>query len=86
MKDISPVDPRMSRSAAPMDLETLILSDGTNYTKKMSIPYDTGPDLFGHTYEIQTADSLPRVPTATKTSLSDVADTSFGPNQKVARL
>jgi prepilin-type N-terminal cleavage/methylation domain-containing protein len=51
--------------------------DWTNYLKKNSMLYNTGADLFGAAYGVQTVDSLPKVPTATKTSLSDVADTSF---------
>ncbi len=52
-------------------------SDWTNYMKKGSILFNTGADLFGNSYGAQTVDSLPSVPSASKTSLSDVADTSF---------
>jgi prepilin-type N-terminal cleavage/methylation domain-containing protein len=52
-------------------------TDWTNYLKKGSILYNTGADLFGNAYGSQTVDSLPSVPTATKASLSDVADTTF---------
>jgi prepilin-type N-terminal cleavage/methylation domain-containing protein len=52
-------------------------TDWTNYMKKGSLLYNTGADLFGNAYGPQTVDSLPSVPSATKTSLSDVADTSF---------
>ncbi len=51
--------------------------DWTNYLKKGSVLYNTGADLFGQPYGVQTVDSLPSVPTSTKASLSDVADTSF---------
>ena len=51
--------------------------DWTNYLKKGSILFNTGADLFSQSYGTQTVDSLPRVPTTTKTALSDVADTSF---------
>ena len=53
------------------------VTDWTNYMKKGSLLYNTGSDLFGNTYGNQTVDSLPSVPTASKTALSDVADTSF---------
>ncbi len=52
-------------------------TDWTNYTKKGSVLYNTAADIFGAGYGPQTVDSLPSVPSATKTSLSDVADTSF---------
>ncbi len=52
-------------------------SDWTNYMKKGSILFNTGADLFGNSYGAQTVDSLPSVPSASKTSLSDVADTTF---------
>ena len=53
------------------------IGDWTNYLKKGSVLYNTGADLFSVTYGAQTVDSLPKVPAATKTALSDVADTSF---------
>jgi|SRR3954466_14098452 len=52
-------------------------TDWTNYMKKGSLLFNTGADLFGAAYGTQTVDSLPSVPSATKTALSDVADTSF---------
>ena len=53
------------------------MTDWTNYTKKSSILYNTGADLFGVSYGAQTVDSLPSVPTTSKAALSDVADTTF---------
>ena len=47
------------------------------YLKKGGSLYNTGADIFGHAYGPFTVDSLPAVPAATRTSLSDVADTSF---------
>ena len=55
----------------------VVVVDWTNYLKKNSVLWNTGADLFGAAYGNQTVDSLPRVPAATKTALSDVADTSF---------
>ena len=51
--------------------------DWTNYLKKGSVLYNTGADLFSNSYGAQTVDSLPKVPTSTRTALSDVADTTF---------
>jgi prepilin-type N-terminal cleavage/methylation domain-containing protein len=53
------------------------VTDWTNYLKKNSSLYNTGKDLFGNTYGQQTVDTLPSVPSASKNSLSDVADTNF---------
>ncbi len=54
---------------------------GTNdwvlYMKKGSVLYNTGADLFGNTYGNQTVDVLPKVPTSTFGTLSDVAPTAF---------
>lgn len=47
------------------------------YLKKGGSLYNTGADVLGHPYGPFTVDSLPAVPAATRTSLSDVADTSF---------
>ena len=53
------------------------VTDWTNYLKKGSALYNTGKDLFSNDYGAQTVDSLPSVPAASKTALSDVADTAF---------
>lgn len=60
-----------------MSGSTVAVADWTNYLKKGTNLYTTGADLFGNTYGPQTVDSLPRVPDATKTALSDVTDTAF---------
>jgi prepilin-type N-terminal cleavage/methylation domain-containing protein len=51
--------------------------DWTVYMKKGSVLYNTGQDLFGQTYGVQTVDFEPKVPAATWNALSDVADTNF---------
>ena len=56
---------------------TVAVTDWTNYVKKDSALYNTGNDLFGNTYGVQTVDSLPKVPTNAWNTLSDVADTNF---------
>jgi prepilin-type N-terminal cleavage/methylation domain-containing protein len=53
------------------------VTDWTNYLKKNTTLWTTGSDLFGKTYGNQTVDSLPKVPTSTYNSLSDVADAAF---------
>lgn len=56
---------------------TVNTADWTNYLKKNSALYNTGADLFGHGYGVQTVDTLPKCPAATWAALSDVADTNF---------
>ena len=53
------------------------IKDWTNYLKSGTALYNTGADLFGHTYGAMSVDSLPHVPVATYNSLSDVAPTDF---------
>jgi prepilin-type N-terminal cleavage/methylation domain-containing protein len=52
-------------------------ADWTNYLKAGTVLYLTGKDILGNSYGLQGVDSLPKVPTATFNSLSDVADASF---------
>ena len=52
-------------------------ADWTNYLKKGSNLYTTGKDIFGNGYGIQQVDKVPSVPSATKTALSDVTDSTF---------
>lgn len=53
------------------------IPDWTKYMKAGTNLYVTGTDVFGAAYGPQTVDSLPRVPAATKSALSDVADGTF---------
>jgi prepilin-type N-terminal cleavage/methylation domain-containing protein len=53
------------------------VTDWTNYLKRGTNLYLTGTDILGNVYGAQTVDSLPSVPAASKTALSDVADNSF---------
>ena len=52
-------------------------ADWSGYMKKGSVLYNTGLDLFGQSYGVQTVDIEPKVPLATWNVLSDVADTAF---------
>jgi prepilin-type N-terminal cleavage/methylation domain-containing protein len=52
-------------------------ADWSIYMKRGSALYNTGNDLFGNAYGVQTVDTLPKVPAATWNTLSDVADTAF---------
>ena len=52
-------------------------ADLKNYLKTGTVLYTSGADLFGNTYGSFTVDSIPKVPAAAFTSLSDVADAAF---------
>jgi prepilin-type N-terminal cleavage/methylation domain-containing protein len=56
---------------------TVAVADWTNYLKKNTTLWKTGNDLFGNAYGAQTVDTLPKVPTSSYNTLSDVADPSF---------
>jgi len=51
--------------------------DWTNYLKAGTNLYLTGKDILGNDYGRQAVDSIPKVPTNTFNSLSDVADATF---------
>jgi prepilin-type N-terminal cleavage/methylation domain-containing protein len=57
--------------------DPVAVTDWTNYLKKDTVLFATGQDLFGNDYGAQTVDSLPKVPTSTKSALSDVTDDTF---------
>ena len=53
------------------------VADWTNYLKKNTTLWKTGKDLFGQDYGNQVVDTLPKVPTTSYNSLSDVAGPEF---------
>lgn len=57
--------------------DPVAVTDWTNYLKKDTNLYATGKDILGADYGPQTVDLLPQVPSASKSSLSDVTDTNF---------
>ena len=57
--------------------QAVAIIDWTKYLKAGTNLYLTGKDLMGNSYGAQVVDSLPAVPNATKTSLSDVTDNTF---------
>jgi prepilin-type N-terminal cleavage/methylation domain-containing protein len=56
---------------------TVNTADWTNYLKKGTNLYVTGKDILGNSFGAQTVDSLPKVPTSTFNTLSDVTDNTF---------
>ena len=57
--------------------DAVAIADWTNYLKKGTNLYTTGLDILGNSYGAQTVDSLPKVPTTSKTALSDLTDAAF---------
>jgi prepilin-type N-terminal cleavage/methylation domain-containing protein len=57
--------------------DAVTVPDWTNYLKKGTNLYTTGKDILGNDYGPQTVDTLPKVPTTSKTALSDVTDATF---------
>jgi prepilin-type N-terminal cleavage/methylation domain-containing protein len=47
------------------------------YLKNQTALYQTGADIFGHSFGTQYVDQVPVVPDPTKAALSDVADATF---------
>ena len=56
---------------------TVGITDWTKYLKAGTNLYLTANDILGNPFGAQTVDSLPHVPAASKTSLSDVVDSTF---------
>ena len=57
--------------------DPVAVTDWTNYLKKGTNLYTTGNDILGASYGPQKVDSLPSVPSTSKTALSDVTDATF---------
>jgi prepilin-type N-terminal cleavage/methylation domain-containing protein len=56
---------------------TVTVPDWTKYLKPGTTLAVTGSDIFGHTFGPVNVDSLPAVPAASKTTLSDIVDDAF---------
>lgn len=57
--------------------DTVNTTDWTNYVKKNSLLYNNGNDILGNAYGAQVVDTIPQVPPASYTVLSDVAGAGF---------
>ena len=80
INDLRLIDSALDQYAIEHDKKTgdpVAVSDWTNYLKKGINLYVTGNDVFGNGFGPQTVDSLPSVPSSSKTALSDVADNTF---------
>ena len=56
---------------------SVVFSDWRSYLKQGTVLYNTGNDILGNSYGPQTVDTLPKVPTSSFASLSDVAPAAF---------
>src|SRR5947207_8910726 len=80
INDLRLVDAAVDQYAienAKLSGDTVAITDWTKYLKAGTNLYLTANDILGNPYGAQTVDSLPHVPAASKTSLSDVVDATF---------
>ncbi|HKS31150.1 MAG TPA: prepilin-type N-terminal cleavage/methylation domain-containing protein [Chthoniobacterales bacterium] len=80
LNDLRMIDGAVDQYAIETGRKTndpVAVADWTNYLKKDTNLYLTGQDLLGDAYGPQTVDTVPQVPTAALTALSDVAGTGF---------
>src|SRR5689334_2375664 len=80
LNDLRMIDSAVDQYAIETNRKTndpVNVTDWTNYLKKGSTLYNTGNSILGSAYGPQTVDTIPKVPSADLTSLSDVAGTGF---------
>ncbi len=80
LNDLRMIDSAVDQYAIESNRKTgdaVAVADWTNYLKKGSLLYNNGNSLLGTAYGPQTVDTLPQVPPADYTTLSDVAATGF---------
>ena len=80
LNDLRMIDSAVDQYAIETNRSTgspVAITDWTNYLKKGSLLYNSGKDILGNAYGAQTVDTIPQVPAASLTALSDVAGTGF---------
>jgi prepilin-type N-terminal cleavage/methylation domain-containing protein len=80
LNDLRMIDSAVDQYAIETNRVTgnsVVTADWTNYLKKGSVLYNSGRDILGNSYGVQTVDTIPQVPTASLNTLSDVANTGF---------
>src|SRR6266699_3984460 len=80
LNDLRMIDSAVDQYAIETNRKTgdsVSVVDWTNYLKKGSLLYNTGNSLLGTAYGDQVVDTIPQVPPADYTVLSDVASTGF---------
>src|SRR3954469_1754968 len=80
INDLRLIDSAVDQYAIETSKKTgdpVAVTDWTNYLKKDTNLFSTGKDILGADYGAQTVDTLPQVPSTSKTALSDVTDATF---------
>src|SRR6266487_839280 len=80
LNDLRMIDSAVDQYAIETNRKTgdsVVVADWTNYLKKGSQLYNNGKSLLGTAYGDQVVDTIPQVPPADYTVLSDVASTGF---------
>jgi prepilin-type N-terminal cleavage/methylation domain-containing protein len=80
LNDLRMIDSAIDQYAIETNRTTgaaVAVADWTNYVKKNALLFNSGKDLFGNDYGVQTVDSIPQVPSNALNTLSDVAGTGF---------
>jgi prepilin-type N-terminal cleavage/methylation domain-containing protein len=80
LNDLRMIDSAVDQYAIETNRKTadlVAVKDWTSYLKSGTVLYNTGQDILGHDYNGQTVDTLPGVPNASFSALSDVAPTGF---------
>ena len=80
INDLRLIDSAVDQYAIETNKKTgdaVAVPDWTNYLKKDTVLYATAKDILGADYGDQTVDTLPKVPSNSKSALSDVADDTF---------
>jgi len=80
LNDLRMIDSAVDQYAIETNRKTgdgVNTADWTGYLKKNSLLYNSGKSLLGTAYGVQTVDTIPQVPAADYTVLSDVASTGF---------
>ena len=80
LNDLRMIDSAVDQYAIETNRKTndpVAVVDWTNYLKKGSQLYNGGKDILNRAYGPQTVDTIPQVPAASFTDLSDVARTGF---------
>jgi prepilin-type N-terminal cleavage/methylation domain-containing protein len=80
LNDLRMIDSAVDQYAIETNRKTgdaVYVADWTNYVKKNSLLYNNANSILGTPYGTQTVDTIPQVPPADYTVLSDVAGTGF---------
>jgi prepilin-type N-terminal cleavage/methylation domain-containing protein len=80
LNDLRLIDSAVDQYAIENNKSTgtsVVVADWTKYLKANTVLWSTGNDILGNSYGNQTVDTIPKVPSSSKTALSDVVDATF---------